>query len=118
MSASRYLVKSNIRLKTEEVLSKWEVLKPGQGPRPTIGNFAKIVYYDLERPDVITDLQEKIGILWYLHTAGGISRSFESDRLFTAHVLFLFIEDDCHRSYYYYLSHDARKPVFVVSYQV
>ena len=44
------------------MLSKWEVFKPGEGPRPTVGNFAKIVYYDLDRPDVIADLQEKIGM--------------------------------------------------------
>ena len=57
----RYLVKSHIKLKTEEVLSKWEVLPIGSGPRPTVGNFCKIVYVDLERPDVIDDLYENIG---------------------------------------------------------
>lgn len=57
---TKYLIKSNIRLKTEEVFSKWEVLKLGEGPRPTVGNFAKIVYYDLDRPDVIVDLHVKI----------------------------------------------------------
>ena len=43
------------------MLSKWEVLPIGSGPRPTVGNFCKIVYVDLERPDVIDDLYENIG---------------------------------------------------------
>ena len=58
---SRYLVKSQFRLKTEEVISKWEVLPVHEGPRPTVGNFCKIVYFDLDRPDVITDLKDNIG---------------------------------------------------------
>ena len=61
----RYLQKSNILLKTAEALTMWIVHPESSGPKPTIGNFCKLIHCDLDRADIFTDFQEKIGMLYF-----------------------------------------------------